>query len=77
VLAVPPTAVVRRASETFVFALLSQEGGKLVLQERPVKLGRSLGDVVEVTGAIKAGDKLVAHPGAELKAGQAVSVNAP
>jgi len=69
--------VVHRASETFVFVLLAQEGSKLVLQERPVKLGRSLGDVVEVTGAIKAGDKLVAHPGAELKAGQAVSVNAP
>jgi hypothetical protein len=30
-----------------------------------------------VTGAIQAGDKLVARPGPELKAGQTVSVNAP
>ena len=77
VLAVPPAAVLRRAGEAVVFVLLPQEGSKLVLQERAVKVGRSLGDVVEVTGAIKAGDKLVAHPGPELKAGQTVSVNAP
>jgi HlyD family secretion protein len=77
VLAVPASAIVRRASETWVLAVHSPEAGKLVLQEQPVKLGRTLGELVEVSGAIKAGDKLVARPNASLKAGQAVSAKAP
>jgi HlyD family secretion protein len=77
VLAVPASAIVRRGSEAFVLALHSREAGKQVLQEQAVKLGRSLGDLVEVSGIIKAGDKLVAHPDATLKSGQAVSIKTP
>ena len=77
VMAVPASAVVRRASETFVFAVHTADGGRQVVQEHPVKLGRTLGELVEISGAIKPGDKLVAHPGAPLKAGQAVTVKAP
>ncbi len=77
VLAVPPAAVLRRDAQAWVFAVTPQVGGKWVLQERAIKVGRTLGDVVEVTGNLKAGDKLVARPGPELKAGQAVSPNTP
>lgn len=45
-----------------------------VAEAVPVTVGRTLGDLVEVRGALKAGDRLVLDPPAALKAGQAVSV---
>ncbi len=72
VLAVNPKTVVER------------DGGKQVLriagnkvQALPVTTGRSLGDLLEVSGAgLASGDKLVLSPPAGLKAGASVAVSA-
>jgi RND family efflux transporter MFP subunit len=62
-------------------ALAERGGAKLVLRIRgdtleavPVTIGRKLGDVLEVTGALKSGDKLVLKPGDKLAAGAKVTV---
>jgi RND family efflux transporter MFP subunit len=62
---VNPAAVVDRDGRETVFVV--KDGGEVV--ETPVDLGASLGDMVEVLGGVKAGDKVVVKPPAKLRSG--------
>jgi HlyD family secretion protein len=65
-------------------ALTERDGAKVVLrvgegnalQVVPVQPGRTLGDTLEVRGAIKPGERVVLSPAPELKAGTRVGVKA-
>ena len=69
VLAVNPAAVVERDGQKVVFRIADDK-----VEAVPVTPGRKLGDVLEVNGALKSGDKLVLKPGDKVAAGSAVSV---
>jgi HlyD family secretion protein len=74
VLAVANTAVLKRDSGSVVYRITQQEKNSAVVEEVPVKAGRKLGDLLEVTGPLKSGDKLVATPPAALKNGGRVNL---
>jgi RND family efflux transporter MFP subunit len=59
-----PSSVVTRGDKTAVFVI---KGGRVT--ETPVELGPPLGDMVEVAGGVKAGDKVVLKPSPKLKTG--------
>jgi hypothetical protein len=61
--------------------LAERSGGKLVfriagdvLEAVPVTVGRKLGDVIEVAGPLKSGERLVLQPADALAAGTRVVV---
>lgn len=68
-LALPATAVVRRGDGTVVYRV---EDGRA--HEVAVTPGAALGDLVEISGAVKAGDKVVARPPDGLRDGTRVSM---
>jgi RND family efflux transporter MFP subunit len=72
VLAVNPKAVVDRAGAKLVLRV----GAGDRLEAVPVTLGRTLGDTVEVSGALKSGERIVLSPDAKLAAGSPVRVAA-
>lgn len=72
VLAVNPQAVVQRDGRDVVLRV----GTDGRLESVPVTRGRTLGDSLEVSGALKSGDKLVLAPDPKLAAGQAVKAAA-
>jgi RND family efflux transporter MFP subunit len=62
-------------------AVVERDGRKLVLRVKDdtveaveVSVGRKLGDIVELQGALKSGDKLVLSPSAKLRTGDKVAV---
>jgi RND family efflux transporter MFP subunit len=73
VLAVNPAAIVERAQRKAVLRL-KKDGQADVLEAVPVTPGRKLGDLVEITGALKSGDRLVLAPRAGLDSGAKVEV---
>jgi hypothetical protein len=86
VLAVHPDALDTREGRAWVWRLAAGVGAEAapVLQALPVVPGRRLGEVVELAAApgapgapLKAGDKLVLRPAAELRPGQTVRVAPP
>lgn len=72
VMAVNPLTLVERAGRTVVLKLSGAAGDEL--EQVDVTRGRSLGNNVEVTGALKPGDRLVIAPPASLGAGSRVAV---
>ena len=70
-LAVNPDAVVERGGRKVVFRV--NDG---VAEEVAVVAGRKLGDLIEVIGALKSGDKLVSKPGDKVAGGARVSIQA-
>jgi len=71
VLAVNPRTVVQRNGRPVVLRI----GAGEVLEAVPVSAGRTLGDLLEVSGgALKAGERLVLDPADELQAGARVAV---
>ncbi|MDE2400655.1 MAG: efflux RND transporter periplasmic adaptor subunit [Burkholderiales bacterium] len=72
VLAVAGNAIVTRDSQSLVYKITAVDGHDVV-EEVTVKPGRKLGDLREITGNVKSGDKLVMDPPARLKAGSHVS----
>lgn len=70
VTAVHPKTVIEREGARLVLRV----GAAGVLEAVPVKPGRTLGDLLEVEGALKPGDRLVLSPAPELKPGGRVSV---
>lgn len=76
VMAVANTALVNRDSGAVVYRIKAVDGGGNVAEEVPVKPLRKLGDLREVSGNLKAGDKLVATPPANLRNGSRVSLGA-
>lgn len=76
VMAVANTALVARDGGAVVYRIKTVDGGGNVAEEVPVKPLRKLGDLREVSGNIKAGDKLVATPPATLRNGSRVNLGA-
>jgi RND family efflux transporter MFP subunit len=76
VLAVANTALANKEGAHVVYRLKPAEGGSTTttVEEVPVKPLRKLGDLREVSGDIKAGDKLVANPPATLRNGARVNM---
>ncbi len=68
-LAVNPKAVVERGGKKAVFRIKDD-----AVEAVPVTPGRKIGDNLEVTGALKSGDKLVLEPGDKLEAGSKIKV---
>jgi RND family efflux transporter MFP subunit len=66
---VNPDAVVERNGRKLVFLVKDKR-----VVERPVELGSKVGDLVEVTSGIKAGDSVVLHPGDKLRDGSRISI---
>lgn len=77
VMAVANTALVSRDGGQVVFKLKPVEGGGNTVEEVPVKALRKLGDLREVSGNVKAGDKLVSTPPATLRNGSRVNIGTP
>jgi len=75
VLAVNPKALLERDGKAYLFRL-KREGDKELLEALEVKKGRVLGDVLEVSGAIKSGERLVLAPTDKLKDGAQVKLAA-
>lgn len=75
VLAVNPEAVTERGGAKMVLRLAKQ-GEDEVLEAVQVTPGRRLGDVLEVSGALKSGERLVLKPADKLQAGAKVAVAA-
>ncbi|MFN3915867.1 MAG: efflux RND transporter periplasmic adaptor subunit [Aquabacterium sp.] len=77
-LAVPPGALAQHEGQAVVWQVVTDASDATLqtVQPVPVKAGRILGEVREVTpvkaGALKAGDKLVAQPDARLQPGARV-----
>lgn len=67
--ALSPSAVLTRNGKKVVFLIKSER-----VSETPVTLGAQLGDMVEVTGGVKAGDRIVAKPIEGLRSGTRVKV---
>lgn len=77
VIAVANTALVARDGGHVVFRIKSGEGGSNTVEEVTVKALRKLGELREVSGNVKAGDKLVATPSADLRNGARVNIGTP
>lgn len=75
VLAVNPKTLLEKDGKQWVYRI-KRDGDKEVLEALEVKVGRKLGDVVEVTGAVKSGDRIVLAPSAKLKDGGQVTLAA-
>jgi RND family efflux transporter MFP subunit len=75
VLAVNPEAVVERDGKPVVLRI-TRQGDAEVLEAVSVTPGRKLGDVLEVTGALKSGERLVLKPADKLQAGAQVTTSA-
>ena len=77
-LAVPPGALAQHEGQAVVWQVVTDASDATLqtVQPVPVKAGRTLGEVREITpvkaGALKAGDKLVAQPDARLQPGARV-----
>jgi HlyD family secretion protein len=64
---VQPGALATRDGQTVLFIVA---GGKV--KQVPVMAGRKVGELVQLAGGIKAGDKAVLKPDPELRDGQQV-----
>jgi HlyD family secretion protein len=73
VMAVNPAAVVERDGATVVYRYVNS-GGKETVEMVSVKAGRKLGDLRELTGQVKTGDKLVLDPAKDLRPGTPVKL---
>ena len=67
VLAVQPAALATRDGKTVLFIIADGR-----VKQVPVGAGRKVGELVQLNGAIKAGDKAVLKPGPDLRDGQEV-----
>lgn len=78
VLAVANTAIVSKDGANVVYRVKAGEAGAAsTVEELPVRPGRKLGDLREITGEVKSGDKLVTAPPARLKNGSRVNAGTP
>jgi RND family efflux transporter MFP subunit len=71
-LLVPTTAVSRVAGENFVYVLQKQEKSKLVVQQKPVKLGNIQGNYYQVTEGLQPGEQIATTNVANLSDGAAI-----
>ena len=73
VVAVPRDAVILRREGDFVLRV----GADGKAERLPVKSGTEVGDLVEVSGAVRPGDRLVVRGGERVEPGQPVTVQVP
>jgi HlyD family secretion protein len=67
--AVNSAAVVERAGRAVAYVVRDAKA-----YEVPVQTGRRLGDMVEVTNGLRAGDKVILRPPPKLKDGAAIAI---
>lgn len=67
---VPRDALILRANGTYVFKV----NGEKTAERIEVRTGAASGDLIEVIGPVKAGDKVVVRGGERLREGQAVAM---
>jgi len=77
VLAVANAAVATRDGATVVYRLKADDKGAYSVEAVAVRRGRKLGDLTEVSGNVKGGDKIVSAPPAALKDGARVNIGTP
>jgi RND family efflux transporter MFP subunit len=77
VMAVAQTTIVNRDGNSIVYRLKAGDPGQYSVEEVPVKAGRKLGDLTEISGNLKAGDKVISAPPASLKNGARVNIGTP
>jgi RND family efflux transporter MFP subunit len=70
--AVPRDAVILRREGNFVLRVGSDGKAERV----PVQSGTEVGDLIEVSGAVRAGDRLIVRGGERVEAGQLVTIQA-
>ncbi|MCV2370546.1 efflux RND transporter periplasmic adaptor subunit [Roseateles oligotrophus] len=73
VLAVNPKTLLEKDGKQWLLRI-KRDGDKELLEAVEVKAGRKLGDVVEVTGPLKSGERIVLAPSAKLKDGGQVTL---
>jgi RND family efflux transporter MFP subunit len=73
VMAVNPGALVERDGGSVVYRYVNRDG-KETVEVVPVKAGRKLGDLRELSGQIHTGDKLVLDPSKDLRPGAGVKL---
>lgn len=69
---VPPSAVVQSTERTFVARIADG-----VIEQVPVQRGATMGDLLEVFGALNEGDQVARRGSEELRTGARVTVRAP
>jgi RND family efflux transporter MFP subunit len=78
VLAVANTAIAGKDGASVVYRVKAGEAGAAAtVEEVAVRPGRKLGDLREIAGQVKSGDKLVSAPPASLKNGSRVNAGTP
>lgn len=79
VLRVPLTAVLRASYGDSVFVILEKPGSdgqnELVVEQRFIRTGRTMGDFIAVTEGLKAGDKVVSAGAFKLRNGSRVRID--
>jgi RND family efflux transporter MFP subunit len=75
-LAVPLSAVVRAPADPNGFAVfrLTERDGKPYASAQPIEIGQTLGNSIEVTRGLTAGQKIITLGGTQVRDGQQVSV---
>ena len=69
VTAVPPSSLVIKGNQTFVFAVRENR-----VEEKQIKLGQPFGDMMEVLAGVEAGEKVVIKPPKKLRNGSRVKI---
>lgn len=75
VLAVNPKTLLEKDGKQWLLRI-RRDGDKELLEAVEVKLGAKLGDLVEVSGALKSGERIVLAPSAKLQSGTQVTLAA-
>lgn len=75
VLAVNPKTLLEKDGKQWLLRI-KREGDKELLEAVEVKLGAKLGDLVEVSGALKSGERIVLAPSPKLQSGAQVTLAA-
>jgi HlyD family secretion protein len=74
VMAVAGTTIVNKDGSSVIYRVKAGDAGKYTAEEVQIKPGRKLGDLIEISGSLKSGDKVVSTPPASLKNGARVNI---
>ena len=74
VMAVANTTVVNKDGSSVIYRVKAGDVGKYTAEEVQVKAGRKLGELTEISGNLKSGDKVVSTPPASLKNGARINI---